>query len=57
MENPFVYRSPPPLSGERLLRYRLLSKSNKELCKILGKEKHVRKIALVEEILEAQRGQ
>ena len=57
MENPFVYRSPPPLSGERLLRYRLLGKSNKELCKILGKEKHVRKIALVEEILEAQRGQ
>ena len=52
MENPFVYRSPPPLSGDRLLRYQLLGKTNKELCRILGKEKHIRKIKLVDEILQ-----
>ena len=55
--NLFIYRSPKPLEGKALERYRLMGLSNKKLNEILKKNPHIhcKKIRLVELILAEDR--
>ena len=57
ISNLFVYKSPKPLEGKALERYRLMGLSNKKLNEILKKNPHIhcKKIRLVELILAEDR--
>tara|TARA_Y100001963_G_scaffold83146_1_gene115246 strand:- start:98 stop:322 length:225 start_codon:yes stop_codon:yes gene_type:complete len=48
----FVYRSPSPLSGERLKKFVLMGKTNRELRKLVPTTSHYSKKVLVEKILK-----
>ena len=54
MQNPFVYRSPSPMDGERLRRFQLMGLPNRQLEIILGKNLHVKKTTLVDLIIEQE---
>ncbi len=47
----FVYRSPPPLAGERLERYKLMGMSNSKLRPLVPTPSHYSKRQLVDMIL------
>ena len=47
----FVYRTPPPMTGERLKRFQLMGLTNKQLRKIVPTPSHYSKRQLVEKIL------
>ena len=57
ISNLFVYKSPKPLEGKALKRYRLMGLSNKKLNELLGNRPHIhcKKIKLVELILTKDR--
>jgi hypothetical protein len=48
----FVYRNPPPLTGKRLLRFRLMGLPNSKLRKLVPTTSHYSKAKLVAFILE-----
>ena len=50
----FVYRSPSPISGERLKRFVLMGKTNRELRKLVPTTSHYSKKILVEKILKKE---
>ena len=51
----FVYKSPPPLSGERLRRFKLMGKSNRLLRQMVPTRSHYSKAELVDRILQKDR--
>ena len=53
--NLFVYRSPPPMSGERLRRFELMGKPNRLLRSLVPTPSHYSKAQLVERILQKDR--
>ena len=53
--NIFVYRSPEPMTGERLRKFQLMGLSNKVLRRILGVSSHYSKVNLVAMILEKEK--
>jgi hypothetical protein len=53
--NLFVYRSPSPLTGERLERFKLMGKSNRLLRRMVPTSTHYSKAQLVERILQKNR--
>ena len=57
ISNLFVYKSPKPLEGKALKRYRLMGLSNKKLNEILKRNPHLhcKKIKLIELILAGDR--
>ena len=59
IENLFSYQEPPKLEGERLRRYELMGKSNRELNIILDRYPplHVKKTTLVDLIIEKEQDQ
>ncbi len=50
---PFVYRSPGPMTGERLRRFTLFGYSNRILRKMIPTTSHYAKRHLVEKIMQA----
>ena len=51
----FVYRSPEPMSGERLKRFVLMGKSNRVLRELASTTSHLSKKKLVDMILSKER--
>jgi hypothetical protein len=60
MQNPFVYRSPPPMNPneERFRRFFLMGLSNRELNEVLGVTPHIHctNKRLIDLILEKEFG-
>ena len=54
ISNLFTYQQPAPLDGEKLRRFELMGKSNKELNEILNRRPplHIKKTDLVDMIIE-----
>lgn len=50
----FVYKSPPPMKGDRLYRFQLYGMSNKELRKLVPTPSHYPKKLLIDKIMKGR---